>query len=252
MNLSVGTAALGCPWVARPNGFLHRDSEADSSSRHGRPRAVVPTRTHGCDSHGTRIIEAPVTFGSQSSSPAKPERPSPNGKGSSLYQFFAPGGVLARTHPAYEFRRGQLQMAQAVEQSLEERRNLIVEAGTGTGKTLAYLLPAIRSGKRVIISTGTKNLQEQLFYKDIPFLEQALFGESASRPRLSVCYMKGRTNYLCRKKLYDLTDQPVLSGLEEIEQYRAISAWEKTTATGDCAELAELPEASALWHKLAS
>ncbi len=191
-----------------------------------------------------------MTFGSQSSSPAKPERPSPNGKGSSLYQFFAPGGVLARTHPAYEFRRGQLQMAQAVEQALEERRHLIVEAGTGTGKTLAYLLPAIRSGKRVIISTGTKNLQEQLFYKDIPFLEQALFGESASRPRLSVCYMKGRTNYLCRKKLYDLTDQPVLSGLEEIEQYRAISAWEKTTATGDCAELAELPEASALWHKL--
>jgi ATP-dependent DNA helicase DinG len=158
--------------------------------------------------------------------------------------------VLARTHPAYEFRRGQLQMAQAVEQALEEKRHLIVEAGTGTGKTLAYLLPAIRSGKRVIISTGTKNLQEQLFYKDIPFLEQALFGESSSGSRLSVCYMKGRNNYLCRKKLYDLTDQPVLSGLEEIEQYRAISAWEKTTTTGDRAELAELPEASALWHKL--
>ncbi len=168
----------------------------------------------------------------------------------SLYQFFAPGGVLSRTHPAFEFRRGQLQMAQAVEQALEEKRHLIVEAGTGTGKTLAYLLPVIRSGKRVIISTGTKNLQEQLFYKDIPFLEQALFGEAASGSRLSVCYMKGRNNYLCRKKLYDLTDQPVLSGLEEIEQYRAISAWEKTTSTGDRAELAELPEASALWHKL--
>ena len=167
-----------------------------------------------------------------------------------LHQFFAPGGVLAGTHPAYEFRRGQLQMAQAVEQALEEKRHLIVEAGTGTGKTLAYLLPVIRSGKRVIISTGTKNLQEQLFYKDIPFLEQTLFGESSSGPRLSVCYMKGRNNYLCRKKLYDLTDQPVLSGLEEIEQYRAISAWEKTTSTGDRAELAELPEASALWHTL--
>ena len=141
-------------------------------------------------------------------------------------------------------------MAQAVEQALEEKRHLIVEAGTGTGKTLAYLLPVIRSGKRVIISTGTKNLQEQLFYKDIPFLEQALFGEPASGSRLSVCYMKGRNNYLCRKKLYDLTDQPVLSGLEEIEQYRAIAAWEKTTGTGDRAELAELPETSALWHKL--
>jgi ATP-dependent DNA helicase DinG len=163
--------------------------------------------------------------------------------------------MLARTHPAYEFRRGQLQMAQAVEQALEEKRHLIVEAGTGTGKTLAYLMPVIRSGKRVIISTGTKNLQEQLFYKDVPFLEQALFGEAGSggdgsNRRLSVCYMKGRNNYLCRKKLYDLTDQPVLSGLEEIEQYRAIAAWEKTTSTGDRAELAELPETSALWHKL--
>jgi len=159
--------------------------------------------------------------------------------------------VLSKTHPAYEFRRGQLHMAQAVEQALEEKRHLVVEAGTGTGKTLAYLVPVIRSGKRVIISTGTKNLQEQLFYKDVPFLEQALAaGLPASASRLSVCYMKGRNNYLCRKKLYDLTDQPVLSGLEEIEQYRAIAAWEKATSTGDRAELAELPEASLLWHKL--
>jgi ATP-dependent DNA helicase DinG len=155
-----------------------------------------------------------------------------------------------------------MQMAQAVEQALEEKRHLIVEAGTGTGKTLAYLVPVIRSGKRVIISTGTKNLQEQLFYKDLPFLEQALYGgrekqvsgsarnDQARGGRLSVCYMKGRTNYLCRKKLYDLTDQPVLSGLDEIEQSRAIAAWEKTTGTGDRAELAELPEASLLWYKL--
>jgi len=158
-------------------------------------------------------------------------------------------------------------MAEAVERALEEKRHLIVEAGTGTGKTLAYLLPVIRSGKRVIISTGTKNLQEQLFYKDVPFLEQALYGgedtaggekqvsrsarnDKETARRLSVCYMKGRSNYLCRKKLYDLTDQPVLSGLEEIEQYRAIAAWEKTTSTGDRAELAELPEMSLLWHKL--
>ncbi|MGH9566482.1 MAG: ATP-dependent DNA helicase, partial [Candidatus Angelobacter sp.] len=100
----------------------------------------------------------------------------------------------------------------------------------------------------MIISTGTKNLQEQLFYKDIPFLEQALFPNGEAK--LRVCYMKGRGNYLCRKKLYDLTDQPVLSGLEEIEQYRAIAAWEKNTDTGDRAELSSLPEASALWHKL--
>ncbi len=162
-------------------------------------------------------------------------------------------------------------MAQAVEEALEEKRHLIAEAGTGTGKTLAYLLPVIRSGKRVIISTGTKNLQEQLYFKDVPFLERALFGEDrddrgekqiprfarndnmlgeSSGRKLSVCYMKGRNNYLCRKKLYDLTDQPVLSGLEEIEHYQAIAAWEKTTHSGDRAELAELPEASALWHKL--
>jgi len=139
-------------------------------------------------------------------------------------------------------------MAQAVEEALEEKRHLIVEAGTGTGKTLAYLLPVIRSSKRVIISTGTKNLQEQLFFKDVPALQRALFPDGDRK--LSVCYMKGRNNYLCRKKLIDLTDQPVLSGLEEIEHYRAIAAWEKTTQTGDRAELAELPEASALWHKL--
>lgn len=220
------------------------------------------------------IIETPVSTPIQPVSPLPTDRPVSGGKDASLYQFFAPGGVLSRSHPAYEFRRGQLQMAQAVEQALEEKRHLVVEAGTGTGKTLAYLLPVIRSGKRVIISTGTKNLQEQLFYKDVPFLEQVLYGAGADSAdekqvphpgfarirndigndgggkKLSVCYMKGRNNYLCRKKLYDLTDQPVLSGLEEIEQYRAISAWEKTTSTGDRAELAELPEASLLWHKL--
>jgi ATP-dependent DNA helicase DinG len=195
-----------------------------------------------------------------------PTQPAPSAahSGFSLYQFFAPGGLLSKTHPAYEFRRGQLQMAQSVEEAIAEKRHLIVEAGTGTGKTLAYLLPVIRSGKRVIISTGTKNLQEQLFFKDVPFLERALFGDdaksmerstpppvpSAVSSRLSVCYMKGRNNYLCRKKLYDLTDQPILSGLEEIEHFSAIAAWEKTTRTGDRAELAELPEASALWHKL--
>src|SRR5215468_5565191 len=160
-----------------------------------------------------------------------------------LHQFFAPGGLLSQAHPQYEFRRGQLQMAEAVEKALTERRHLIVEAGTGTGKTLAYLLPVIRSGKRVIISTGTKNLQEQLFFKDIPFLEQQL-------GKLRVCYMKGRGNYLCRQKLYDLTDPPVLSGLEEIEHYRQIAAWEPVTETGDRAELTDVPENTQLWHKL--
>src|SRR5262245_25239978 len=138
--------------------------------------------------------------------PQQPETaPARTPKSPTLYQFFAPGGLLSQAHPNYEFRRGQLQMAEAVERAMSERRHLIVEAGTGTGKTLAYLLPVIRSGQRVIISTGTKNLQEQLFFKDIPFLEQHLFGETPGK--LRVCYMKGRNNYLCRQKLYDLTDQ---------------------------------------------
>ena len=160
-----------------------------------------------------------------------------------LHQFFAPHGMLSKMHPNYEFRRGQLLMAEAVERALNEHKHLIVEAGTGTGKTLAYLMPAIRSGKRVIISTGTKNLQEQLFFKDVPFLEQHL-------GKLRVCYMKGRNNYLCRQKLYDLTDKPVLNGLEEIEHYRQIAEWERVTESGDRAELRTLPENSQLWQKL--
>jgi ATP-dependent DNA helicase DinG len=165
----------------------------------------------------------------------------------SLHEFFAPGGVLAGSALPYEFRKGQLEMAQAVERAFEEKRHLIVEAGTGTGKTLAYLLPALRlcaaTGKRVIVSTGTKNLQEQLFFKDVPFLE-SLLGP------LRVTYMKGRANYLCRHKLFALRSQPILSGLEEISQYQRIADWEKETETGDRAEIDDLPEASALWAKL--
>ena len=139
-------------------------------------------------------------------------------------------------------------MAEAVEQAIQDRKHLLVEAGTGTGKTLAYLLPALRSGKRVIISTGTKNLQEQLFYKDVPFLERVLFPNGEGQ--LRVCYMKGRNNYLCRQKLYDLKNQPILRELGEIDQYRAIAEWEEQTQTGDRAEISGLPESSALWHKL--
>ena len=177
-------------------------------------------------------------------SPAHPATSTQN----SLYAFFGPGGTLSRTHPAYEFRRGQLQMAEAVEQALADKRHLIVEAGTGTGKTLAYLLPVLRSGKRVVISTGTKTLQEQLFYKDVPFLERALFPNGEGQ--LKVCYMKGRNNYLCRQKVYDLKTAPILNGLDEVEHFRIIEEWEKATETGDRAELAQIPEASQLWPKL--
>jgi len=161
----------------------------------------------------------------------------------SLHEFFSPGGILAQSPLPYEYRPGQLEMAKAVERALAERRHLIVEAGTGTGKTLAYLLPALRTGQRVIISTGTKALQDQLYFRDVPFLE-TLLGD------LHVCYMKGRANYLCRHKLVSLRNQPILSGLEEIDQYRQIAEWEQTTETGDRAELSGMPESSALWSKL--
>jgi ATP-dependent DNA helicase DinG len=157
-----------------------------------------------------------------------------------LEKVFAPGGWLARHHPQYEYRAGQLEMAESVEAALEHRQHLIVEAGTGTGKTLAYLVPLMRSGLRAVISTGTKNLQEQLFYKDIPFLRK-LF------PELRVTLMKGRQNYLCRQKLYDLEKQPVLTGMEEVEQYPKLRDWEARTKTGDRAELRWLPDASSLW-----
>src|SRR5579871_4774669 len=125
-------------------------------------------------------------------------------------QFFSRHGTLSKWHPNYEFRPGQVQMAEAVESALAERKHLIVEAGTGTGKTLAYLVPAILSGKRIVVSTGTKNLQEQLFFKDIPFLQQHF-----PRP-LEVSYMKGRNNFACRQKIYDAEREPILTGLEEV------------------------------------
>ncbi|HMD83766.1 MAG TPA: helicase C-terminal domain-containing protein [Terriglobia bacterium] len=160
-----------------------------------------------------------------------------------LDKVFAPGGWLARHHPNYEFRPGQLEMAESVEAALENRQHLIVEAGTGTGKTLAYLVPLLRSGVRTVISTGTKNLQEQLFYKDVPFLKK-LF------PQMRVTLMKGRQNYLCRQKLYDMEKQPVLDGMEQVEQYPKLRQWEERTETGDRAELRWLPDASELWKKV--
>ena len=164
-----------------------------------------------------------------------------------LHEFFAPGGLLAQSSLDYEHRKGQYDMAKAVEQALEDRRHLIVEAGTGTGKTLAYLLPALRMarerGQRVIVSTGTKNLQEQIFFKDIPFLESML-------GPLKVCTMKGRANYVCKQKLYALAQTPLLSQPEEIRQFNIIQAWEQETTTGDRAEIAGLPELSPLFSKM--
>ena len=163
---------------------------------------------------------------------------------SNMYACFGPRGWLERSHPNYEYRAGQLQMAQEVDAAFREGRHLLVEAGTGTGKTLAYLIPALASNQRVVISTGTKNLQDQLFYKDIPFLAQHI-----GRP-LRVSYMKGRANYLCRQKVYDMENRPVLRGLDEVEDFARIREWERSTESGDRSELASLPEGSPLWSKI--
>lgn len=161
-----------------------------------------------------------------------------------VHKFFSRSGLLSRWHSNFEFRQGQLEMAEAIEAALNERRHLIVEAGTGTGKTLAYLVPAILSGKRIVISTGTKNLQEQLFFKDLPFLQKHF-----DRP-LQVCYMKGRNNYACRQKIYDAEKEPILAGLEEVADFQIIRDWEQTTESGDRAEIRQLPEASTAWAKI--
>src|ERR1041384_1450001 len=112
-----------------------------------------------------------------------------------IEKIFDEGGLIAQYHEQYEYRPGQIKMAEAVSQAFEDKKHLIVEAGTGTGKTLAYLVPAIaaalRNKKRVIISTGTKNLQEQLMKKDIPFLQKVL------PKKFTAEYMKGRSNYAC-------------------------------------------------------
>ncbi len=161
-----------------------------------------------------------------------------------LEHMLGPEGVIAKSHPAYEYRPGQIRMAQAVISAIKQNHHLCVEAGTGTGKTLAYLIPAIFSRKRVIISTATKNLQEQLFSRDIPFLEKAL------DQKFSVCYMKGRSNYLCWNKLEEMNGEQYLFSPHDPERLSMIREWAQKTKTGDRGELTDLPEDMLLWHRL--
>jgi ATP-dependent DNA helicase DinG len=148
--------------------------------------------------------------------------------GPAMYDVFGPGGLLERSMiGGYEHRVAQLEMAELVHDAFTSKHHAVVEAGTGTGKTLAYLLPAICSGRRVVISTATKSLQEQLYQKDIPFLQKHF------APELKVAVMKGRSNFLCRVKAHQMADQPMLKGLEEIDAFRQISDWAKLTETGD-------------------
>ncbi len=162
-----------------------------------------------------------------------------------MREVFGPGGLLERSMiGGYEHRIAQLEMAEMVHDAFQTKHHVIVEAGTGTGKTLAYLLPAICSGRRVVISTATKSLQEQLYQKDIPFLKKHF------APELKVAVMKGRANFLCRSKLHQMADSPMLKGMEELDAFRQMRDWAKLTETGDRAELTFLPDDSDLWARL--
>jgi ATP-dependent DNA helicase DinG len=161
-------------------------------------------------------------------------------------RLFAADGPFARALPGYEERIGQAQLAEAVDVVLREGGVLLAEAGTGTGKTLAYLAPAVALGRRVVISTGTKNLQEQLVSKDIPLLAQALGRE------LSVAVMKGRGNYLCLLRFRSFTQAGSFRRLEEIPLFRAVQEWAPTTDSGDRNEIEDLPDSVEFWREVSA
>jgi ATP-dependent DNA helicase DinG len=155
---------------------------------------------------------------------------------------FADDGPLVRAVDQFEPRAGQRAMAEAVADTIEHGGVLLAEAGTGTGKTLAYLVPAILSRQRVLISTGTKNLQEQIYFKDLPALRGAL------GVPFRATYMKGRANYLCLHRLDQLRAHPAAP----IDFVSTIDEWRRSTETGDRAELAGLEEDSSLWHDVSA
>ena len=160
----------------------------------------------------------------------------------------ADGGALARAMPAFEPRLGQRRMAAAAAQVLETGGVLLAEAGTGTGKTLAYLVPAILSGQRVLVSTGTRNLQDQIFYKDLPALGDAL------GVAVRATYMKGRGNYLCRHRFEAARAEAQDSLLPAPDRVwlDPLAEWAEQTETGDRAEVEDLPDDLPLWNDIAA
>lgn len=165
-----------------------------------------------------------------------------------MEEIFGKNGLIARYHKDYEYRLGQIKMAEAVLRAFEEKKHLIVEAGTGTGKTLAYLVPAIAAAlgknKRVVVSTGTKNLQEQLMEKDIPFLQKVM------PKKFTAAYMKGRSNYACLYRIKKAENQPILEGLDEMDYFEEVRRWARESETGDKAELVNLPENISFWSRI--
>ena len=143
-------------------------------------------------------------------------------------------------------RESQQDMAEAVEMAIADGYSLIAEAGTGTGKTFAYLAPTLRSGKRVIVSTGTKTLQDQLFHRDLPRVREVL----GARVRTSL--LKGRANYLCLYRLDQTHKEGRLASREQVSHLQAIRGWAQRTGSGDRGEFAEVPEESPLWPRVTS
>ncbi|HEY7058331.1 MAG TPA: ATP-dependent DNA helicase, partial [Vicinamibacterales bacterium] len=182
--------------------------------------------------------------------PAVPRRVGARSDASALQAavdaIFGQSGPLSGALDGFEPRPGQMEMAAAVAQVFIEKGVLLAEAGTGIGKTLAYLIPAILSRQRVLISTGTKNLQEQIFFKDLPVLRQAL------GVPFTATYMKGRGNYLCLHRFDALRDSPAIRSSDEAAAIEAIDEWSRRTETGDRAEVEELPEDLPLWPDIAA
>ncbi len=160
--------------------------------------------------------------------------------------LLGPDGPLARQTPGFAPRLPQQQMAQAVEATLEAGGTLIVEAGTGTGKTFAYLIPALRAGARIMISTGTRHLQDQLFHQDLPVVRRAL------NSRVQAALLKGRSNYLCQYRLSAVEQEGRLNSREQATELRRIRIWANQTRRGDIAEITTVPETSPLWPRVTS
>ncbi|AJW45408.1 Rad3-related DNA helicase DinG [Ralstonia mannitolilytica] len=173
-------------------------------------------------------------------------KPTPDAHHAELATLFADDGTLAKGIESYRPRTSQLKMAQAVANAIEAADSVIVEAGTGTGKTYAYLVPAMLWGGKVILSTGTKNLQDQLFLRDIPTVRKAL------NAPVSVALLKGRANYVCHYHLERTSQNGRLSSRQDAAWLRQINLFLKTTKTGDKAELASVPENAPVWNLVTS
>ncbi|MBZ4421604.1 ATP-dependent DNA helicase [Myxococcus sp. RHSTA-1-4] len=163
----------------------------------------------------------------------------------SVDSLLGPGGALEAALPGYEHRPEQLQMARAVERAFNERSYLLAEAGTGTGKTLAYLVPALLSGRRVVVSTATKTLQDQIFFKDLPLMREKM------GLRFEAAYLKGRGNYLCLHRYDAFSKDPQFSSREESRYWPKLKKWAQETETGDRGEL-DLPESFSAWSRLST